>query len=197
MRVFMFFGMFALLAIMTTVMNDDGTNTSWVDHYYPSVGLKIIEDSTLNVDTPNFNQVYGFKVLNNRIVEIREGGYDHPGYIVSSDKLQDREEIPAVFWLLIGADRINAIVHMNDNTDAVYGARTSGMVVTEVNLGGYDDAEYIIETDEDTVLRIASQDKPSVALEKEYLSGNVRIKSNSVITSIKIIFADVLFRLFG
>jgi len=198
MRIYMFFGMFALLAITTTVMNPDGTiNATYIDHYYPQVGNKILDESTLNVDTPNMDEIYGFKFKNHRLVEVQRGGYDNPGYMASSDHLQDRNEIPAVFWLVFGAEKINTIIHMNDGTEEVYGARTSGMIITEVNIGGYDGAEYIIDMDEDTMVRIASQDKPSIALEREYLNGNVRIRSNSVVTSFKIVVADVLFRVFG
>ena len=197
MRIYMFFGMFALLAITTTVMNPNGTiNATYVDHYYPQIGNKILDDSTLNIDTPNMDDIYGFKLKNHRIVEVQKGGYENPGYISSSDHLQDKDEIPAVFWLVFGAEKINAIIHMNDGSDAVYGARTSGMLITEVNIGGYEDAEYIIDMDEDTMLRIANQDKPSIALENEYLNGNVRIRSNNVVTSFKIVVADVLFRVF-
>ncbi len=194
------FGLLGIFAIVTTVNNADWNGSAYTltDRYEPETGLHILNNSTVNVDTPNFNGTYGFKVHENRLVGIRKGGFGNPDVIVTSSTKETKDSIPEVFWGLIGpSNRINVSIAMKDGTEAVYGATTSETVITDVNIGGYRDADYTIRTDEKTVVDIANTTKPSNATEQMYRQGRIKIEANGFVKGVQLFIADAIFRIFG
>jgi|GEM_PF-5473814 len=193
-------GLLGIFAVVTTVTNVNGNGSAYniTDRYEPAIGLMLLNSSTVNVNTPNFNGTYGFKVLNNRITEVKKGGFARPDFIVTSDTKETKDSIPDSFWSLIGpSNRINIAIAMNDGTEAMYGATASETVIEDVNVGGYDNADYTIRTDEGTILEIANTTKPSNATETMYKEGRIRIVTNDFVRNVKLFIADTLFRLFG
>jgi hypothetical protein len=193
-------GLLGIFAIVTTVNNADWNGSAYTltDRYEPATGFRILNDSTMNVDTPNFNGTYGFRVYQNRITEISKGGFENPDVVVTSDEKETRNSIPEVFWFLIGpSNRINVSIAMDDGTTAEYGATTSETVITDMNIGGYRDADYTVKTDEQTVIDIANTTKPSNTTELMYRQGRIKIEANGFIKSVQLFIANVVFSLFG
>jgi hypothetical protein len=198
MMVVLALGLLGIFAIVTTITNWNGSAYNITDRYEPSVGMQILNDSTVNVNTPNFNGTYGFKVLKNRITEVRKGGFDNPDVIVTSDEKETKDTLPSVFGFLIGpSNRINVSISMSDGTQAVYGATAAETVITDVNIGGYTNADYMVRTDERTIVEIANTTKPSNATEQMYRQGRITIAANDFVNGIKLFIADAVFRLFG
>ena len=198
MMVFAALGLLGIFAIATTATNGNGNVYNITDRYEPGIWLQVLNSSIINVDTPNFNGKYGFKIMNDRIIEVKKGGFKSPDFIFTSDVKETKDSIPDVFWNLIGpSNMINIAVGMNDGTEAVYGATASETVIQDVNIGGYRDADYTITTDEKTVVDIANTTRPSKAVETMYKEGRIRIETNDFIRGVRLFIADTLFRLFG
>jgi hypothetical protein len=198
-RMYAVMAAFVFLAVVVTVTNVrvGGPSSTIVDHYEPAVGLGMLNDSYVNINVANFDRSYGMRIYRNRILEIAEGGYARPDYIIYSDKREGEDKVPEVFRSLIGSDSTNVNVKMDDGSEAIYGFKASGMQITDINVGGYSGAAYTIRTDEGTVVYIASQRRPLNATEQMYREGKVRMGANNPIAGIKLFVVDAVFRLFG
>jgi hypothetical protein len=189
-------GIFALAATVVNMSSSTGYVITGDDE--PAIWQHVLNSSTINVNSPNLNGKYGLRILNDRMIEVRKGGFESPDFILASNKNETKDTIPSVFWLLIGSsNRINVAIEMNDGTEALYGVNASELFIEDVNIGGYENPGYTITTDENTLVELSKAKEPSKAAEDLYKDGRIKISSNDFVSNVKLFIADALFRIFG
>jgi hypothetical protein len=99
------------------------------------------------------------------------------------------DKIPGFVKRLIGTERINCYVTMNDGTEMKIGAVTKDSAIQELTDKEIGNATLKIYTSEKTILDISSSEKPANMLQEKLRNGEIRYEAIKFTSKAKLGFA--------
>lgn len=93
---------------------------------------------------------------------------------------------------LVGNQTVNMNIENSDGTDITAGAKIEGLVVTEMQAEGYENATIEITTDQETVDAIAESSNPVGTAMTEFKDGDIEYEAEGFWNKLKLSVAEAL-----
>lgn len=93
---------------------------------------------------------------------------------------------------LVGNQTVNMNIENSDGTDITAGAKIEGLVVTEMQAEGYENATIEITTDQETVDTIAESNNPVGTAITEFNDGDIEYEAEGFWNKLKLSIAEAL-----
>ncbi len=93
---------------------------------------------------------------------------------------------------LVGNQTVNMNMENSDGTDVTAGAKIEGLVVTEMQAEGYENATIEITTDQETVSTIAESNNPVGTAITEFNDGDIEYEAEGFWNKLKLSIAEAL-----
>lgn len=93
---------------------------------------------------------------------------------------------------LVGNQTVNMNIENSDGTDITAGAKIEGLVVTEMQAEGYENATIEITTDQETVDAIAESSNPVGTAMTEFKDGDIEYEAEGFWNKLKLLVAEAL-----
>ncbi len=102
------------------------------------------------------------------------------------------DEAPPFLSGLVGNQTVNMEIENGDGTDVTAGAKIEGLVVTEMQAEGYENATIQITTDQETVNTIAESNNPVGQAITAFNEGDIEYEAEGFWNKLKLSIAEAL-----
>jgi len=99
---------------------------------------------------------------------------------------QDIDKAPALLRTLLGDERVDVTILLNNSSTIRYGFETKGAKIVRAESGGIENPTIEVFADEDAIYEVENARDPASAYKQAEKSGRVKIKGNTFGARIKL-----------